>query len=158
MPKTRRSLNRPAELLIGHRTWLLREDFLQVAVEFRREVFRGPELGQFSAYLGSGDGGGWSSTAAVRRRHVLGLRGMASSLVLAEEIMQYCRYSIRLTAVVWGGVTVPGITTRLAPGRTRLRPSSEAVRLRALLEPPSKRTSQESGPNRSSAPAAALTV
>jgi hypothetical protein len=29
-----------AELLIGHRTWLLREDFLQVAVEVRWEVFR----------------------------------------------------------------------------------------------------------------------
>ncbi len=29
------------ELLIGHRAWLLREDFLRVAVEFRWEVFRG---------------------------------------------------------------------------------------------------------------------
>jgi hypothetical protein len=30
-----------AELLIGHRGWLLREDFVQVAVEFRWEVLRG---------------------------------------------------------------------------------------------------------------------
>ena len=30
-----------AELLIGHRAWLVREDFLRVAVELRWEVFRG---------------------------------------------------------------------------------------------------------------------
>jgi hypothetical protein len=29
-----------AELLIGHRTWLLRRDFLQLAVEFRWDVYR----------------------------------------------------------------------------------------------------------------------
>ena len=29
-----------AELLIGHRGWLLREDFLQVAVEFEWDVYR----------------------------------------------------------------------------------------------------------------------
>ena len=33
-----------AELLIGHRAWLLREDFWRVAVEFRWEVFRGQEV------------------------------------------------------------------------------------------------------------------
>ncbi|HYA51644.1 MAG TPA: hypothetical protein VEG33_10780, partial [Streptosporangiaceae bacterium] len=33
-----------AELLIGHRVWLLREDFLQVAVEARWEVFRGRQV------------------------------------------------------------------------------------------------------------------
>ena len=33
-----------AELLIGHRAWLLREDFLQVAVELRWEPFRGREV------------------------------------------------------------------------------------------------------------------
>ena len=33
-----------AELLIGHRAWLLREDFLQVAVELRWEVFRGRQV------------------------------------------------------------------------------------------------------------------
>jgi hypothetical protein len=33
-----------AELLIGHRAWLLREDFLQVAVEVRWEPFRGREV------------------------------------------------------------------------------------------------------------------
>jgi hypothetical protein len=33
-----------AELLIGHRAWLLREDFLRVAVEWRWEVFRGREV------------------------------------------------------------------------------------------------------------------
>jgi hypothetical protein len=33
-----------AELLIGHRTWLVREDFWQVAVEVRWEVFRGQEV------------------------------------------------------------------------------------------------------------------
>ena len=33
-----------AELLIGHRGWLLREDFLQVAVEVRWEPFRGREV------------------------------------------------------------------------------------------------------------------
>lgn len=29
-----------AELLIGHRTWLLRQDFLQLVVEFRWDVYR----------------------------------------------------------------------------------------------------------------------
>jgi hypothetical protein len=33
-----------AELLIGHRAWLLREDFLRVAVEVRWEPFRGREV------------------------------------------------------------------------------------------------------------------
>jgi hypothetical protein len=33
-----------AELLIGHRAWLLREDFLQVAAELRWEPFRGREV------------------------------------------------------------------------------------------------------------------
>ena len=33
-----------AELLISHRTWLLREDFLQVAVEVGWEPFRGREV------------------------------------------------------------------------------------------------------------------
>jgi hypothetical protein len=33
-----------AELLISHRTWLLREDFLQVAVEVGWEPFRGGEV------------------------------------------------------------------------------------------------------------------
>jgi hypothetical protein len=33
-----------AELLIGHRAWLLREDFLQVAVEFRWDVYRDREV------------------------------------------------------------------------------------------------------------------
>jgi hypothetical protein len=33
-----------AELLISHRTWLLREDFLQVAVEVRWEPFHGREV------------------------------------------------------------------------------------------------------------------
>jgi len=33
-----------AELLISHRSWLLREDFLQVAVEVRREPFRDREV------------------------------------------------------------------------------------------------------------------
>jgi len=33
-----------AELLIGHRAWLLREDFWRVAVEVRWEVFRGQEV------------------------------------------------------------------------------------------------------------------
>ena len=33
-----------AELLIAHRTWLLREDFLQVAVEVGWEPFRGREV------------------------------------------------------------------------------------------------------------------
>jgi hypothetical protein len=33
-----------AELLIGQRSWLLREDFLQVAVEFGWEVFRGRQV------------------------------------------------------------------------------------------------------------------
>jgi hypothetical protein len=33
-----------AELLISHRTWLLRQDFLQVAVEVRWEPFRGREV------------------------------------------------------------------------------------------------------------------
>ncbi len=40
-------------------------------------------------------------------RH-LGLRGMASPHVLAEEIVQDCRYSIGLTTVVWGGVARTG--------------------------------------------------
>ena len=30
--------------MIGHRVWLLREDFLQVAVEARWEVFRGRQV------------------------------------------------------------------------------------------------------------------
>jgi len=51
---------------------------------------------------------------------------------------------------------VPRSTTRLAPGRTRQRPPREAVRLLALLEPPSRRISQESTSNRSSGPAAAF--
>src|SRR5512140_1962388 len=33
-----------AELLISHRRWLLREDFLQVAVEFRWEPFVGRQV------------------------------------------------------------------------------------------------------------------
>jgi hypothetical protein len=33
-----------AELLIGHRAWLLREDFWRVAVEVRWEVFRDREV------------------------------------------------------------------------------------------------------------------
>ena len=33
-----------AELLISHRDWLLREDFLQVAVEVGWEPFRGREV------------------------------------------------------------------------------------------------------------------
>ena len=33
-----------AELLIGHRAWLLREDFLQVAVEVRWEPFVGRQV------------------------------------------------------------------------------------------------------------------
>jgi hypothetical protein len=33
-----------AELLIGHRAWLLREDFLQVAVETWWDVYRGREV------------------------------------------------------------------------------------------------------------------
>jgi len=33
-----------AELLISHRTWLLREDFLQVAVEVGWEPFRGRQV------------------------------------------------------------------------------------------------------------------
>ena len=40
-----------AELLISHRTWLGREDFLQVAVEVEWEPFRGREVavGDFAA-------------------------------------------------------------------------------------------------------------
>jgi hypothetical protein len=33
-----------AELLIGHRAWLLREDFLRVAVEVRWDVYRDREV------------------------------------------------------------------------------------------------------------------
>jgi hypothetical protein len=33
-----------AELLIGHRAWLLREDFLQLAVQVRWEPFRGRQV------------------------------------------------------------------------------------------------------------------
>ena len=33
-----------AELLIGHRAWLLREDFWRAAVEIRWEVFRGQDV------------------------------------------------------------------------------------------------------------------
>ncbi len=57
-----------AELLIGHRAWLLREDFWRVAVEVRWEVFRGQEVAavDFAAAASAleagapaGCGGGW---------------------------------------------------------------------------------------------------
>jgi hypothetical protein len=32
------------ELLIGHRSWLFRGDFLEIAVESGREVFSGPQM------------------------------------------------------------------------------------------------------------------
>ena len=50
-----------------------------------------------------------------------------------------------LSAAVW---PTPGRVTRLAPGRTVLRPSSDDVRFRALLEPPSRRISQRSSAKR----------
>ena len=67
--------------------------------------------------------------------------GVADPLVLTgEEAVQFCGYPIGFLAVVRGGV--PGALQHYssASGRTRLSPSSEAARLRALLEPPSSST------------------
>ena len=61
-----------AELLIAHRTWLLREDFLQVAVEVRWEPFRRASVAaiDFAAAADAGAGG-----AAVLGRRAAGAAG-----------------------------------------------------------------------------------
>ena len=61
-----------AELLISHRSWLEREDFLQVAVEVGWEPFRGPEVAavDFAAAAARGAGG-----AAVLGRGAAGAAG-----------------------------------------------------------------------------------
>ena len=80
------------------------------------------------------------------------------SVLGGEEAVQFCGYPVGLAAVVRGGVPCAAQHYASRVRQTRLRPSSEAVRLGALLDPPSKRTSQESAENRSSGPAAPLTV
>src|SRR2546429_9874040 len=55
-----------AELLIGHRVWLLREDFWRVAVEGRWEVFRGQEVAAVDFAAGARAPGGGGAAGSPR--------------------------------------------------------------------------------------------
>lgn len=74
-----------AELLIGHRGWLLREDFLQAAVEVRWEPFRNRQVAvvDFAAaaeavqgVLPCSDGSGRCCWSGGRHNPDLGISGL----------------------------------------------------------------------------------
>src|SRR5260370_36077201 len=72
-------LEAAVELLIGHRSWLFRDDFLAITVEFGWEVLsgRGMAAADFVAAAGALDAGvlAWSVREGPVRRSAPGIAG-----------------------------------------------------------------------------------
>ena len=96
-----------AELLIGHRAWLLREDFLQVAVESRWEVFRGREMAAVDFAAAADAVQGVLPCSAGERQVLLVAASIADGIPVDLREAALCMDAVERHAGRPGGAAMP---------------------------------------------------